>query len=326
LNVKSNRNDLAARFLLGELSEEERREVEERFLSDNEFFEQMLASEDALLDEYLSGTLNEEDQLRAKALFESSREQQQYVENTKRILALVQPDVVRHEPEAVTARNDGADSSERKPEQQDSTPHSLTMPPPYVGPRISSLVWSVVALAFVLLGSWSLYLAYRHRNLTVKEAAAEQSARQATETLNAELARRDQLKEELESERRKNQSLLAQLQSKGSQTTVTLEPVRLERSDNSNLSTIKVNTPLLKIRLVLDSDSRFKQYSVLITTFEGRKVQSLSLTANQVQQGILIMTLPVDIFGSDDFKIELRGASADGDSKHLADYAFRLEL
>jgi len=324
--MKANRNDLATRFLLGELSEEERREVEERFLGDNEFFEQMLASEDALLDGYLSGTLDEKDQLRAKTLFESSSEQRQYVENTKRILALVQPDVVRDETVAVAERNDGPDSSERKSEPQESTPHSLTMPPPYLASRFSALVWSIVALAFMLLGSWSLYLAYRHRNLSAKEAAAEQSARQANETLNAEVARRDQLTEELESERRKNESLLAQLQSKGSQTTVTLEPGHLERSDKSTLPTIKVNTSLLKIRLVLDSDTKFEQYSVLITTFEGRKVQSLSLTANQVQQGMLIMTLPVDIFGSDDFRIELSGASAGGDFKHLDDYAFRLEL
>lgn len=303
--MKANRNDLATRFLLGELSEEERREVEERFLGDNEFFEQMLASEDALLDEYLSGTLNEEDQFRAKALFESSREQREHVENTKRILAMVQPDVIRDGPVAVAER---------------------TVPPSYVAHRISTLVWSAVALAFVLLGSWSLYLAYRHRSLSAKEVAAEQSARQANETLNAELAHRDQLTEELESERRKNQSLLAQLQHKGSQTTVTLEPGRLERSDKSTLPTIKANTSLLKIRLVLDSDSKFEQYSVSITTFEGRKIQSLSLTANQVQQGMLIMTLPVDIFGSDDFRVELSGASAGDDFRHLADYAFRLEL
>lgn len=315
--MKANRNDLATRFLLGELTEEERREVEERFLGDNEFFEEILASEDVLLDEYLSGTLNEEDQLRAKALFESSPEQRQYVENTKQILALIQPEVVR---------GDGPNSSARISEQQDSTPHSVNMPPPHVASSVPALVWGVIALAFVLLGSYSLYLAYRHRTLSANEAAAEQSARQANETLKAELAHRNQLTEELESERRKNQSLLAQLQSTGSQTTVTLEPGHLERSDKSTLPTIKVNTQLIKIRLVLDSDSRFEQYGVSITTFDGRKVQSLSLTANQVQQGKLIMTLPVDIFGPDDFKIELSGTSTGGDSKHLADYAFRLEL
>ena len=326
--MKANRKDLATRFLLGELSEEERREVEERFLSDKEFFEEILASEDALLDDYLSGTLSEEDQFRAKALFESSNEQRQRVEVTKQLLSLVQPGVVRDEPVAVAERNDGADSSEHGSEKQDSTPHSLTLPPPHVGLRISTLVWSAVALTFVLLGSWSLYLAYRQRNLSAKEAAAEQIARDANKTLISEVARRDQLREELESERRKNEALLAQLQSKESQpfTTVTLKPANLERGDNSNLPTIKVNTPQLKIRLVLDADSKFNQYSVSITTFGGREIQRLSLKSDQVEQGMLIVTLPAAIFGSDDFKIELRGAPASGDFEHLADYAFRLKL
>ena len=295
--MNSNLNDLATRFLLGELSEAERREVEERFLGDNEFFEQVLASEDALLDEYLSGTLSEEQQLRAKMLFESSREQREHVERTKQLLARVKSGG----PEA-----------------------GITQPPPNVGPRISTLAWATLGL-FVLLGSWALYLAYRQRNLSVKEAAAEQSVRQINEALNAEFARRDRLQEELESERRKNEELLAQLQSEGQpSTTVTLKPQHFERSDQSTLQTVKVDTPQIKIHLVLESDARYERYDVAITTFGGREVQKLSLNANQVARDMLTMTLPVSIFGSDDFKIDLRGAFANGQSEHLADYAFRL--
>ena len=296
--MKANRNDLATRFLLGELSEEERREVEERFLSDNEFFEQILASEDALLDEYLSGTLSEEERARAKALFESSREQRHHVEITKQIVSQVQ-----------------------------SEPHSSIVPRPYVGSRMSTLAW-VAALSFVLLGSWALYLAYRQRTLSVKEAAAEQTARQANDAINAELAHRNELKEQLESERRKYQALLAQLQSNGFQSfeSVTLKPGHFKRGDKSTLQTVKVNKPQIRFRLVLETDVKYEHYSVSITTFGGREVQSLTLEANQVEQSVFIVTLPVDVFGPDpeDFKIELKGASVNSDFQHLADYAFRL--
>ena len=327
--MKANRNDLTIRFLLGELSAEEQREVEERFLGDNKFFEQVLATEDALIDEYLSGTLSEEENSRARALFESSSEQRQHVEFTKQLLALIKPHVPGDELEASTELNDGHGSPKQvESEQHESTPHSST-PPPYMGRRISTLAWGGGALIFVLLCSWSLYLGYKQRNLGAREAGAEQIARKANEVLNAELARRNELIEELESERKQKEqaeALLAQLQSKKLQlfTTVTLKPEHFERSTTSNLHTVKVITPQIKIQLILEAHREYEKYNVLVTTFDGRKVQNFSLKASQIQQGKLTITLPTNVLGDDDFKIELKGASANGDFEHVGDYVFRL--
>jgi hypothetical protein len=317
LDVTANRNDLTTRYLLGKLSEEERRDVELRFLSDNAFFEQMLAAEDALLDEYLCGTLSEDDQFRARALFDSSGEQRQSVEFTNQFLSLVRINDQTVVPSSVEA----------KPHK--STPHALALPPAYMSQRTSRVVWGVVALLFVVLGSWSLYLYNRIRTLSAREAAAEQTARQANDTLQAEFARQNQLREELETERKQKEqaeALLAQLQSRGLQSfiTVTLRPVHFERSGSSNLETFKIKTPQLKLRLVLESDHAYERYSAVITTFGGRKVRNLSLHANQVQQGMLTITLSTNVLGYDDFKIELLGASANHDFERVADYAFRL--
>src|SRR5215212_4187754 len=49
---------LLKRFLLGELPEGERGEVEERLFSDPEYFRQFRAAEDELTDEYLYGDLD----------------------------------------------------------------------------------------------------------------------------------------------------------------------------------------------------------------------------------------------------------------------------
>jgi hypothetical protein len=51
--MKAKTDDLVTRFLLDKLSESERRDVEERFLNDNEFFEEVISAEDALIDRYL---------------------------------------------------------------------------------------------------------------------------------------------------------------------------------------------------------------------------------------------------------------------------------
>ena len=44
-------------YLLGQATEEERRDIEERYLSDNGYLEGLLALEDALVDEYVTGRM-----------------------------------------------------------------------------------------------------------------------------------------------------------------------------------------------------------------------------------------------------------------------------
>src|ERR1041385_4773908 len=79
--------ELMTRFLLGQLSEEERREVEERFLADDEYFAQLLVIEDSLADDYVFGRLNEEDQKNAELLFGSSALEKREVRFTEDLIA-----------------------------------------------------------------------------------------------------------------------------------------------------------------------------------------------------------------------------------------------
>src|SRR5882724_10970517 len=50
------------RYLLGELAESEQQELEERLMTSNEYFEELLVAEDELVDEYLRGTLSPREQ------------------------------------------------------------------------------------------------------------------------------------------------------------------------------------------------------------------------------------------------------------------------
>ena len=50
------------RYLLGLSTEEERTQVEERYFSDGEYFDQLLALEDSLIEEYVTGRMPTERQ------------------------------------------------------------------------------------------------------------------------------------------------------------------------------------------------------------------------------------------------------------------------
>jgi hypothetical protein len=187
--------------------------------------------------------------------------------------------------------------------------------------RNRRLLWVV---SVVLLCSGLVYLGYEERNLKMAQTATEQTVRRTNESLSAEINRSKQLMEELESERKQRQraeDLLAQLQNKA---TTRITPATFERSGNSDLATLRGSTSQIRIQLVLDTDRRYENYSVVITTFEGRPVwNNSSLTSHNVKQGKVTVVLANKMLSYDDYKIELRGAPANGDFEHLADYAFR---
>lgn len=68
---------LLKRFLLGELSEGERGEVEERLFADPEYFRQFRAAEDELTDEYLYGDLDAAERDRFESFFLTTPERRE---------------------------------------------------------------------------------------------------------------------------------------------------------------------------------------------------------------------------------------------------------
>src|ERR1051325_6975009 len=87
--INTDTDDLATRFLLDELPEEERVQVENRLLADSEFFERVLSAESALVDQYVQGLLDGDKLTRGKSLFESSSLQRDEVRFTKDLIAAV---------------------------------------------------------------------------------------------------------------------------------------------------------------------------------------------------------------------------------------------
>ena len=65
------------RYLLGELDDRARAEVEQRLLSDGEVFEELLVAEDEIIDDYASGRLDPEERSDFEAHFLATPERQQ---------------------------------------------------------------------------------------------------------------------------------------------------------------------------------------------------------------------------------------------------------
>jgi hypothetical protein len=332
--MQAETQDLINRFLLGKLSEDERAGVEKRFLSDNDFFEQVLAAEDGLIDQYLLGALSKEDMSEARALFESSRLQQDKLESTRSLISLIQSSSSGSMNER--AGSIGTLNSAETYKSKSSLPNpadtqaTIVTPSRRTGHYFLGWGWAVTSLVLVLLSSSVVYLLYKKRAMETRQASVEQMIKNVGDKLNQETARSTELDAELSAERERRQKaeeLLSQLQDQDAPrvTTVLLTPTSFQRGEGSRFVRLRLSTGQIRLQLMVGQELRFDRYSVIISTFDNREVwKTNSLDSHSARQGKLSLILPTDLFSPQDYRIEVRGSSGGQDSVHVADFAIRI--
>lgn len=347
MNAKS--DDLIKRFLLGELSEEERAQVEERFLADNDFFEEVLSAEDALMDQYVLGQLSGQQLERAKTLFQTSPGQKREVEFTKKLVASLRGAGLEKNQTAAdithTAFAETTDKIHSRNEiisansESESTPGAFSLIPldlRNLTPRSTAVGWLFVSLVCLSLLSWVLYFYYQKRTWEAQMAAVERTNQDAREKLSELMQGKEELNRKLEDEkerRERAEELIAQLQARKPDgitkpdriISILLTPANLDRGGNSKTISLKAGSKRVRLQLQLGEGQHSSLYSVLLTTFDGRRVWSKdSIDASQIKQGRLTLVLPPSLLEHEDYRIELKGLSDSGEFVHVADYIFKV--
>lgn len=303
------------RFLLDDVTEAERSTMEEQFLSDGEFFERLVATESALIDEYLLGRLSEDRRARFELLLDNSPSQRRDVEFTRDLIASLRE--VR--------------AAKRAQSQAQPPPWSMILAGLRSLPRAAVAAAGAVALLFMASLILLVFQSYSERKrLIAQREALESTARAAQQKLAAELEAAQQLSAQLNLEkeaRERAEDSLAQLQSKALRPflSVLLEPTNLERGGNGKTITLKPNSERVQMQLKLPSNDTYEKYRLVISTFEGVQVWSRqAIPASQVKQGRLSFLLPSSLLKYDDYRIELNAVTEDEKLVHLADYTFKV--
>lgn len=321
-------DDLLTRFLLGELSEEERAEVEARFLADNEFFEEVLSAEDALLDQYLLGQLTDEQRERADRLFRSSDRQRREALFTEELIVAVRG----ADPASGRAVHTAGPSEITPPAKEDTghTPPFKLRSPKNFMPRLAWAGGFFLLLVCLALASWFFYRRAQTRPAGTNQAETNHGGKGPRETPTEEAVGKEVpggrpvvggekhgTPEETPEPRppRRSESVAS----------ILLSPATLERGGGSTTIRLKTGTSKVQLHLELDEGARYNRYGVLITTFDGRRVWSNdSLDSGQISKGHIALTLPSSLFGYDDYKVELKGLPESGEPVHIADYVFKV--
>ncbi len=197
LAEQTNREELASRYLLGSLSENEAMTLEEQILSDDGVFENLEIAEDEVIDRYVRDDLSAEERRRVREMILNSPRLAERVE----IARILTTRVPSRPAEAVRA------------EKKTSWWH-LFLPTPQMAPAMRLV--AVAPLALLLLTSVLLVLVWnRHSADAQRWARAEQQLSQLQKEIADQNAKSSGLETALtqtQQEKAEQEKLLADLQ------------------------------------------------------------------------------------------------------------------
>lgn len=283
------RERFLSRYLLGQVSSEERDHVEDRYLVNDDFFEELVGAESDLIDAYVRGKLSGVDQKQFESYFLNSPERRERVDFAKALA------------------NYGAgpkpipDSGREKIRIGDF----LRMAP-------ASMRFAVAAMLLTLLGGllWLVLDNFRLRR-------EFEGSRRQQEQLHQEIANLTAGGQQHE---------LTQLDPPGSaKLSLVLAPV-VRGSGQPNTVVLSPGISTVAFRLNRDRED-YPSYVIALETVEGtRLLQQKDLLGAPAQNGKKVVTAEFEskALAPGDYVLKLRGTTAGGKTEELSAYSFRV--
>jgi len=317
-----NSEELITRYLLGELTEEQQIEIEDRAFSDQEYLGTITAVENDLIDEYVRHELSDRERRQFESRFLASAERRKRVEFAKALAGVA--------VEAPAVQKDVAGWSWR-----DALYAFLN------GLNPAARFATAAAMLLLLVGgAWLLTTTWRLRRQLTQLQADSQSRQNEQQ----------ELQQRIETERRRNEELNAQL---------TREKQQREQSDESlrQLSeNVDANNPpprsiiaslillpglsrgsgekaslvlpgdarLVRLQIGIDAEEPYQTFTVDLRTVGGRPVWTReNLPArNRGKARAVALTIPASVLKAGDYELRLSGVKEGGGAEDVGFYYF----
>lgn len=333
--------ELAKRFLLGDVSDAERAQIEDRFLASDDFHQELLLAEDDLIDAYVRDELP----ARERALFARS-----YLNSPARVERLEFARRLSHtvsgKPLAAAVADTAADTAPAHATDRTISPWHSLFGDIFVRRPALKFTLAAVLLFVVLGGLWLLRETAQTRPApeiaqTIPHAQPAPSppppaavpapslspvapAPSPRESRSPQIAGAEKSPSNLEKKAPRAASGETSGRTKPFVVALTLLP-GLARGESGAQLILPDAATEVRLRLGMDGET-YKKYRATLSTPEGRKVWSRVVTHKPAtQSGRLTLSLPANLLQSGDYVLEIGGANAgDGEWESVADYAFRV--
>jgi hypothetical protein len=300
-----------SRYLLGQMSELELDELDERHFGDRDFIERLLAAEDELIDSYVRGELSSSDRRRFEEHFMRSRERRRRVAFARRWMHLV-----------ATRSKTVSTGIKTKDIARGSRPWVLRLSSP----------WAMVPLAAcIILVSMSLLLALQIArlrgqidDLRTTVSIGESNQRELERQLGEQRIVSSQLRDELARGGGPQESRSAAQPEPGLVAFVLTPGLQRSGGDSTRLL---VPADAKQVRLQADFKvGDYPFFSAHLETVEGVEVWKLAKArARQTPGGkMLIVTIPAAKLAEQDYVLTVSGIPPTGQPVSVGEYSFRV--
>lgn len=321
--MKAEQDNLAVKFLLGKLTEEEQTEIEKEYFQDTNQFENILIAENDLIDAYVKGELAPVD----RKLFESrlmlNARQRQRVEFAKTLVkyASDQPLVELH---SLPAKSKWSSIFNR-----------LFSARPF-------LSFSFAAAALILFFGvlWltinnnsphvprpdELASATPSKEFETPEPAADHRSEEKPTAQN-EAGKTENLRTELPAKPNQNQSSKSRIEQKEKRAPVIstiILPLGTTRGGAAKTFALPAKTDVVNLQLKFE-EGDFKTFFVVLETVEGQQIWSRKIRQPAKNEKVVIAEVPARFFRKGDYIIILKGLNANGIYESVGDYAFTID-
>ncbi|HKQ78213.1 MAG TPA: hypothetical protein VJ810_31225 [Blastocatellia bacterium] len=311
------------RYLLGQLSEEEQQQIEQRFFDDEQFYQRLLEVEDELRCAYAQGALPRAQQAQFERRFLIFADERKRVELARDMLAEL-PRVSVEEPFSPASRRSGPKTA------RSWLRWSFGWQSPAWG-------FALAAALVIIAGSvWLLFetarLRYQLSQLRSERAADEQRLERRSAE---ERALAQQLSQQLEKERAMRAQLERELGLRDAQPTapssrptviaLLLTPGLVRGGGETKRLTLPPDVRQAQFRLEL-TGAAHSRYNAVLLNSDGREVwrrAGLQARLDGVRR-VIILNIPARFLAEDDYELKLAGLDEDGQPARAASYYFTI--
>jgi len=308
-----NNEKLIARYLLGDLSEDQQVAIEDRAFADKHYLALVTAVENDLIDEYVREELPATERQQFERRFLASAERRKRVEFAKALAR-----VPTFQPAKWSWRD------------------SLYALISGLNPA-AKIAFAAVMLLLLAGGAWLLTETLRLRSqLTQLQAQNQAQQNELQQKVEAERRRNEELNARLTQEqqqREQSEESLRQLSETGDATNPPPRPViaaltllpGLSRGGGDKASLVMPqDARLVRLQIGIDPNEPYKSFAVELRTAAGRQVWTReNLTARTRGRARAVsLTLPASALKSGDYELRLSGHQEGGESEDVGFYYF----
>ena len=318
-----NSEKLITRYLLGELPEEQQVEIEDRAFQDQEYVATITAVENDLIDEYVRGEMPETVRRKFEDRFLASVERRKRVEFAKALTHVTSEYALKEKSAVVPVSVSWRDSL-------DAFFRSLN--------PVAKSAMTAIVLVLLVGGAWLVTETLRLRSRLTQLQAENQS--------------RQNLEQQVELQRRRNEELIARLNQERQQREQSEESLR-QLSETADVTTpaprsliasltllpgisrgggekpslsIAPDVRLVRLQIGIDPEEQYKTFAVDLRSLAGRQVWTRENLSARNRRGArsIGLTLPATALKPGEYELKLSGVTEAGATEDVGFYYFNV--